>query len=125
MIILYLFYNIANQGKILLKTQRELQHKVMMEQHNDELIKVYDNLGEAIREYNKNFRIVNIPKEKDLDSIINNDLKQNEKPNICPMCNAEFSFTNGAYLRSQYGGLTYQYSCMKCHFKYDTGEFFE
>jgi len=46
-------------------------------------------------------------------------------PTLCPRCNAEGSFTNGAYLRSQYGGLTWQYICDSCGFRFDTGDFWD
>lgn len=45
------------------------------------------------------------------------------KPTVCPRCKAENSFLGGgAYLRSQYGGLTLQYVCGKCGFHLDTGD---
>lgn len=45
-------------------------------------------------------------------------------PATCPRCGAS-TFTPGAYLRSQYGGLTLQYVCLSCGSHYDTGEFWE
>ncbi|WP_141592499.1 PIN domain-containing protein [Myxococcus sp. AB056] len=46
-------------------------------------------------------------------------------PTRCPKCNADGSFTSGAYLRSQYGGLTWQYVCTSCSFHFDTGDFWD
>jgi len=40
----YLYYKISKQGDLLLRTQGELQHKTMMEQHNAELIKIDGNM---------------------------------------------------------------------------------
>lgn len=44
MIIFYLFHSISTQGDLLLKTQGELQHKILMEQHNNELVKIYKDM---------------------------------------------------------------------------------
>ena len=46
-------------------------------------------------------------------------------PTRCPNCNADGSFTSGAYLRSKYGGLTWQYVCMSCGVHVDTGDFWD
>lgn len=46
-------------------------------------------------------------------------------PTRCPGCNAEGTFTSGSYLRSQYGGLTWQYVCTSCGFRFDTGDFWD
>ncbi|MCL2400110.1 MAG: GHKL domain-containing protein [Defluviitaleaceae bacterium] len=40
----YLYYKIATQSESLFNAQSELQHNAMMEQHNDELIKVDANM---------------------------------------------------------------------------------
>ena len=45
MVAYYLYFRISKQGELLLKTQGELQHKTMMEQHNDELIKIHANMN--------------------------------------------------------------------------------
>lgn len=45
MIVFYLFHNLSNQSDLLLKTQGELQHKVLMEHHNAELIKIHSNMN--------------------------------------------------------------------------------
>lgn len=45
-------------------------------------------------------------------------------PGVCPRCGGT-RFNSGAYLRSQYGGLTLQFVCLACGFHYDTGEFWE
>ena len=47
------------------------------------------------------------------------------KPTTCPKCNAEKSFLDGSYLRSQYGGLTLQYICKNSRFQADTGDSFD
>lgn len=39
--------------------------------------------------------------------------------------NHEFDTENGFWSRSRYGGLTWHYACKKCHFLYDTGEFYD
>ncbi len=106
-------------------------------------IKTYNTLTEALRDYNKKDQIKAIPTNEELDVISENerqDLKGTSGltttyinnmdfiipgPTICPKCNAIKSFTDGAYLRSQYGGLTLQYICKRCGFHYDTGEFFD
>jgi len=44
MIIYYLYHKITSQSELLLKTQSELQHKALMEQHNDELLKIEANM---------------------------------------------------------------------------------
>lgn len=41
----------------------------------------------------------------------------------CPRCGG--ALTGGAYLRSQYGGLTYHRLCTSCGSQIDTGEWFE
>lgn len=41
----------------------------------------------------------------------------------CPRCGS--SLSGGAYLRSQYGGLTYQRLCTSCGVQIDTGESFD
>lgn len=46
-------------------------------------------------------------------------------PSICWKCQSQNSFTSGSYLRSQYGGLTWQYICNKCGSRYDTGDYFD
>jgi hypothetical protein len=40
----------------------------------------------------------------------------------CPICDKTMQ---GAYLRSQYGGLTLQWFCPTGHYKFDTGEFWD
>ena len=44
MVAYYLYYKISIQSDFLLKTQGELQHKIMIEQHNDDLIKIEANM---------------------------------------------------------------------------------
>jgi len=44
MIAYYLYYKIATQSESLFNAQSELQHKTLMEQHNEELIKVDANM---------------------------------------------------------------------------------
>lgn len=44
MIAYYLYYEISKQSEVLLKTRGELQHKILMEQHNDELLKIDNNM---------------------------------------------------------------------------------
>lgn len=46
-------------------------------------------------------------------------------PTECPQCKAMNSFTSGAYLNSRHGGLTLQYICQRCGFRFDTGDFFD
>ncbi|WP_040195047.1 PIN domain-containing protein [Clostridium culturomicium] len=41
----------------------------------------------------------------------------------CFRCGGQMD--NGSWCRSQYGGLTFQYTCMQCGFRCDTGEFFD
>lgn len=44
-------------------------------------------------------------------------------PNLCPHGGGHtFSDDDGAYLRSQYGGLTWHVFCTKCHARFDTGD---
>jgi hypothetical protein len=45
------------------------------------------------------------------------------KSGLCPQGGDHvFSEGDGAYLRSQYGGLTWQLFCTKCHARFDTGD---
>ena len=44
MIIYYMFHRVSKQSDLLIKTQRELHHRTMMEQHNEELIKIDANM---------------------------------------------------------------------------------
>jgi hypothetical protein len=52
---------------------------------------------------------------------INKEMYVPEDPK-CPVCDKTMQ---GAYLRSQYGGLTLQWFCPTGHFKMDTGEFWD
>ena len=44
------------------------------------------------------------------------------KPSLCQKCCVQDSFHDGAYLRSQYGGLTLQFVCSNCGYHFDTGD---
>jgi len=44
MIAYYLYYKIARQSELLFNAQNELQHKTLIEQHNEELLKVDANM---------------------------------------------------------------------------------
>ena len=46
-------------------------------------------------------------------------------PTRCPRCDSEGSFADGAYLRSQFGGLTWQFICGSCGYRFDTGDFWD
>ena len=41
------------------------------------------------------------------------------------ICQHEFEENHGGWLRSQYGGLTWQLICKKCGALFDTGEYFD
>lgn len=107
-------------------------------------IKTFNVLAEALRDYDKQEKINAIPTEEELDQISKTEVQDLSritgstasfinsyayippaKPTICPKCRAADSFLDGAYLRSQYGGLTLQYICKDCGFHYDTGDFFD
>lgn len=45
-------------------------------------------------------------------------------PGKCPKCDDKF-YENGAFLNSAYGGLTLQYICRGCGFRFDTGDSFD
>jgi hypothetical protein len=108
-------------------------------------VKTFNTLSDALRDFDKIEKIQSIPSEEELNEIskteeqilsssttttttvnyFGSSFPQTSKPTICPGCRAENSFNNGAYLRSQYGGLTLQFVCMSCGFHYDTGDFFD
>lgn len=46
-------------------------------------------------------------------------------PSLCPNCGARDAFGGGAFLRSRYGGLTWQHRCSQCGFLFDTGDSFD
>ncbi|HRK00814.1 MAG TPA: PIN domain-containing protein [Ignavibacteria bacterium] len=89
-------------------------------------IKLFDKLSEALIEINKKKTIRSLPSKEVLgiiakDETIIQDLTS-EKPDFCQNCSNKNTFTNGSFLRSRYGGLTLQYVCTKCGFRYDTGD---
>lgn len=107
-------------------------------------IKPFNVLAEALRDYDKQEKIKAIPTEAELDQISRTEIQDltgvtgstasfinsyaytpPAKPTLCPRCGATNSFLDGAYLRSQYGGLTFQYICTNCGLHYDTGDFFD
>lgn len=114
---------------------------------NDKIeIKVFNTLADGLRDFDKVEKIQAIPTDDELNKIskseileptttttttirpINNyinDFIPPNKPNLCPYGKSENSFLDGAYLRSRYGGLTFQYICKICGFHYDTGDFFD
>lgn len=107
------------------------------------VIHPYNVLSEALRQYDQQEKIKSIPTKEELDFISKTEsldlirtgatasyihsgsFTPPTKPVTCPNCGAANSFLDGAYLRSQYGGLTLQYICKNCGFHYDTGDFFD
>ena len=111
------------------------------------IIKPYNVLSEALRDYNTEEEKINsIPQKEELDQIskiesldlsgttsgatssyipLSTFFSPSPKPNFCPKCSAIDSFNDGAYLRSQYGGLTLQYVCKNCGFDADTADYFD
>lgn len=107
-------------------------------QKNKEIeIKLFNKLSEALRDYNKQNQIKSLPDNDELNIISEKEsasIKFSEyidssnipsRPQKCPKCSANESFSIGSYLRSQYGGLTLQYVCQSCGFHFDTGESFD
>lgn len=106
-------------------------------------VKTFNILSEALRDFDKQEKIKTIPSNEELDliskteehdltgltgstaSFIYSNSLNPAKPTLCPKCSATNSFLDGAYLRSQYGGLTLQYICKNCGFNFDTGDFFD
>lgn len=107
--------------------------------HNNKSIeiKLFNKLSEALRDYNKQNQIkalpnneeLNIISEKESESLKFSEYDKNlnipNRPQKCPKCFESDSFSQGSYLRSQYGGLTLQYICQNCSFHFDTGESFD
>ncbi|TDD75632.1 PIN-like domain-containing protein [Flavobacterium caseinilyticum] len=107
------------------------------------IIKTFNILSEALRDFNNEVKIASIPSKEELDLISETEAQDltgltgstasfmysgsfaPSKPNICPKCAMANSFLEGAYLRSQYGGLTLQYICKNCGFHADTGDSFD
>lgn len=106
-------------------------------------IKTFNILSEALRDFDKQEKIKSIPTNDELDliskteahdltsvtgstaSFIYSNSLNPSKPTLCPNCYSTNSFLDGAYLRSQYGGLTLQYICKNCGIHIDTGDFFD
>ena len=108
------------------------------------VVKTFNILSEALRDFNNQIKIASIPSTEELDlisktealdltnlplsgstaSFISNSLAS-YKPTFCPNCQLSNSFLDGTYLRSQYGGLTLQYICKNCGVQIDTGESFD
>lgn len=106
-------------------------------------VKTFNILSEALRDFNTQEKIKAIPSNEELDliskteaydltaisgstaSFIYSNSSNPTKPTLCPKCGATNSFLDGAYLRSQFGGLTLQYICNICGFHFDTGDFFD
>ncbi len=106
-------------------------------------VKTFNILSEALRDFDSKEKIAAIPSKEELDiisvteskdltgltgstaSFINSFSFLQNKPSLCQKCDEINSFLDGAYLRSQYGGLTLQYICKKCGFHYDTGDSFD
>ncbi len=102
-------------------------------------VRIFSKLSDAIRDFDKADKLQDIPSAAELDKIATAETiiadvhdepriafyTVTEAPRLCPKCGAKDSFTSGSYLRSQLGGLTLQYVCLKCGFHLDTGDFFD
>lgn len=106
-------------------------------------VKTFNILSEALRDFDKQEKIITIPSDDELDliskaeayvltgltgstaSFIYSNSFNLTKPNLCPKCSAINSFLDGSYLNSQLGGLTIQYICNNCGFHFDTQDFFD
>ena len=101
---------------------------------------IYPRLSEGLRALSSEERIQSLPTQNELDNIIeleresaivkiahHGSLKMygggRAIPIKCPACGSEKSLMEGGYLRSQYGGLTYQFVCKVCGYHYDTGDY--
>lgn len=99
--------------------------------------KIFNKLSEALRDYASESEIKSLPSTDVLNKISAGEelgLKQSgafgqdhlpSKPILCPKCQASNSFLDGAFLRSQFGGLTLQFICTNCKFHLDTGDYFD
>lgn len=76
-------------------------------------IDYYTNIGEALNEIENN--VISI----DVIAKIENKVNQM----LCYKCASPMD--SGSWKPSQYGGLTWQYTCPACRSRYDTGEFFD
>lgn len=89
---------------------------------------VHDDLEELFKKANLEYSInigeaLNKIEENSIgDELIKNIEKQSNEL-LCYKCGAPMD--NGSWQRSQYGGLTWQYTCCACRARYDTGEFYD
>lgn len=105
-------------------------------------VKTFNILSEALRDFDSKEKIAAIPSKEELD-VISVTESENlnaltdssnfisyynyipDRPSKCHKCGSTNSFSDGSYLRSQYGGLTLQYVCKKCGFHLDSGDSFD
>ncbi|MBN8667354.1 MAG: DUF4935 domain-containing protein [Chitinophagales bacterium] len=109
-----------------------LLYKELKEINPEIEVSVYTKLSEALSDFNRKEVIKSLPSSSQLEKISNEEPYQIMAKNIyygggfamplkCPVCDAENSFSHGSYLKSKYGGHTYQYVCSICGYRYDTG----
>lgn len=101
---------------------------------------IYPRLAEGLRALSAEEKIQSLPTQKELDNIIEQERESailkiahhgslkmygggRAIPIRCPACGSENSLIEGGYLRSQYGGLTFQYVCKVCGYQHDTGDY--
>lgn len=131
----------TEQGKVLYLNP--ILHNDLMKLNAGLEVKTFNILSEALRDFDKQEKIKTIPSNDELDliskteahdltgvtgstaSFIYSNSLNPTMPTLCPRCSATNSFLDGAYLRSQFGGLTLQYICNNCGFHFDTGDFFD
>lgn len=102
------------------------------------IIHCYNEISYFFKDYRKcnASKLSYLPSDKELDEIAEKEEKtilpdpyyyiyNPTPPTECPRCGAKNSFKDGAYLTSQFGGLTWQFICNKCNFRFDTGDQFE
>jgi hypothetical protein len=92
-----------------------------------EQVHVFDNLSLALTELNKSKPLKTLPDPSVMAEAAREEqfevsLARFADPGSCGNCGREGTVGLGHWARSQYGGLTWQYICSSCGWRFDTGE---
>ncbi|KEZ88696.1 hypothetical protein IO99_00505 [Clostridium sulfidigenes] len=103
----------ANKEDFSSISNPKIIHEDLKMKFEENKISYFINIGEALNK---------IERDAISDEVVNKIEKLSDIM-ICYRCGGNMD--DGAYKMSQYGGLTFQYTCCACGARFDTGEYFD